>query len=67
MKLAGLQLLKDLRKVAEGGYGEGQILDSLLQSEISVDTLPLPLKKTNFSKATRRQIKLFFVPFKGNI
>lgn len=36
MKLTGLQLLKDLRKVAEGGYGEGQIADSLLQGEIEM-------------------------------
>ncbi|XP_070503356.1 uncharacterized protein Rnb [Chironomus tepperi] len=36
MKLIGLQLLKDLRKVAEGGYGEGQIIDSLLQGEIEL-------------------------------
>lgn len=36
MKLTGLQLLKDLRKVAEGGYGEGQIADSLLQSEMEI-------------------------------
>lgn len=33
MKLTGLQLLKDFRKVAEGGYGQGQIIDSLMQGD----------------------------------
>jgi hypothetical protein len=30
----------------------------------SVDTLPLPLKKANFSKATRRQVEIFLLLLK---
>ncbi|CAG9808026.1 unnamed protein product [Chironomus riparius] len=36
MKVTGFQLLKDFRKVAEGGYGQGQIADILLQDQIEL-------------------------------